>query len=163
MDHAGWVEENNAAGKRLAGAADRRRAKDGRGYLAAPETLNPFQRRAINILGIVGCGIYNAPISWETVYWLDNMIAVAWRRDLSTFDFSELTQLVFLSHDARIRVCISPKSCGHIEITMSPRHEGGSMSRHHPNLDEAVAAFRGWFKPDHPINYVAPASSEVPA
>lgn len=154
MDHAGWVQNNNDAGKKLHRTKrDARKALEYKGYLAAPDELNDFQRRAFDILGIVGGGIYNAPISWETVYWAPNTIAVNWSNGLATFDFSQLTKLVFLCHEARIRADISPKGFRHVEITLSQRSHEGSISLRHPDLDEAVSDFRGYFPTTHSINY----------
>ena len=159
MDHAGWVQRNNEAGKKLHRTArDVRKAAEYKGYLAAPDELNDFQRRAFDILGIVGNGIYNAPISWETVYWEPRCIAVNWRNSMSTFDFSQLTKLVFLCHEARIRADISPKGFRHVEIMLSERSHEGSMSARHPDLAEAVADFRGYFPTEHSINYASGVS-----
>jgi hypothetical protein len=164
MDHAGWVERNNAAGRTIHNTQrDKRNAAEHKGYLAAPEHLTPFQRRAFDILGIVGGGIYNAPIAWEGVYWDARMISVPWRNGLGTFDFSGLTRLVFLCHEARIRAEISAKARQYIEIHLSERRHDGGMSRSHPNLDEAVAAFRAEFPADHSIVYRAAPASEAAA
>lgn len=107
----------------------------------------------MDILGIVGNGIYNAPISWDTVFWRSRMVAVTWRNSLATFDFTALTRFVFLCHEARIRGEISSKGFRHIEIHLSERVAAGSIGNRHPNLDEAVAAFRQEFPADHSINY----------
>lgn len=161
MDHAGWVERNISAGKKLHQTArDKRKAAEHKGWLAAPDELNPFQRRAFDILGIVGNGIYNAPISWETVYWDQRMIAVSWRNSLATFDFTGLTKLVFLCHEARIRGEISANGFKHVEITLSERVADGSMSIRHPGLQEAVNAWREDFGADHPICRYPSVSSQ---
>lgn len=154
MDHAGWVERNMEAGKKLHRTArDVRKAAEHKGYLAAPDELNPFQRRAFDILGIVGNGIYNAPIAWESVYWMPRMISVSWRHSLATWDFTQLTRLVFLCHEARIRADIAPKGFREIEITLSERSHEGAMNWRHPDLDEAVEDFRRYLPADHPIRY----------
>ncbi len=157
MDHAGWVERNIAASKKQkATARDKRNAAEHKGWYAAPDELNPFQRRAIDILGIIGNGIYNAPISWDTVYWDKRLIAVSWTHRLGTFDFTALTSLVFLCHEARIRGEVSPKGFQHIEIMLSERSDAGGNSQRHPNLDEAIEDFRARFPAGHSISY-APA------
>lgn len=159
MDHAGWVERNIAAGKTLHRTArDKRNATENKGWLAAPNELNQFQRRAFNILGIVGNGIYNAPITWDSIYWHPRMVAVTWRNNLGTFDFTGLTKFVFLCHEARIRGEISPKGFRHVEIHLSERLHDGGMGSRHPNLDEAIASFRSEFPRDHSLNYVVPPS-----
>lgn len=159
MDHAAWVQSNNAAGKRLATKSDQRRAQEhGKGPAAAPDELNDFQKRAFNILGIVGNGIYNAPIDWKTVYWRPNTIICSWYKGLGTFDFSELSRFVFLCHEARIRGYIGPLSHRNLEICMSERVAEGDMSARHPNLQEALCAWRSEFPADHVIAYRAPAA-----
>lgn len=161
MDHAGWVERNIAASKsREPNAREKRAASDNKGWFGAPDQLNTFQYRALGILGIVGNGIYNAPISWDGVHWTPRMIAVNWRNSLGTFDFTSLTRFVFLCHEARIRGEISPKGFRHVEIMLSQRTHGGAMHARHPNLDEAVTAFRAEFSRSHSINY-APISTTI--
>lgn len=154
MDHATWVERNIAPGKKQNQTArDRRKAAENKGWLAAPDKLNAFQRRAFDILGIIGNGIYNAPISWDTVYWAPRAVSVNWHDSLATWDFAALTRLVFLCHEARIRADISPKGFRHVEIMLSERSHEGAMSWRHPDLDEAVKDFRGYLGADHPIKY----------
>jgi hypothetical protein len=155
MDHATWAQRNLEAAKRIhTTARDRRRAEEGRGWIAAPAVLTPFQRRAFTILGIVGNGIYNAPIEWDTIYWGHGraFISLSWRNSLSTFDFSALTSFVFMCHEARIRGEIRPKM-RYLEITMSERKADGSISHRHPNLEEAVAQFRQEMGDSHSIKY----------
>lgn len=165
MDHARWVASNIAASKsRAPTAREKRYAAGHKGWFAAPDELNSFQRRALDILGIVGNGIYNAPISWETAYWHPRMIAVSWRNPLATFDFTALTRFVFLCHEARIRGEISSKGFRYLEIHLSQCVDVGSIGRRHPNLDEEVAAFRQEFPADHSINYrKAPAVASLEA
>lgn len=154
MDHAGWVTSSIRAGKRLATKADHRRAKEhSKGWVAAPDELTDFQTRAFNVLGIVGGGIYNAPIAWNTVYWQPRTIIVGWWKGLGTFDFSELTRFVFLCHEARIRGYIGPLAHRYLEIHLSERTAEGGISQRHPGLQEAVNAWREDFPADHSIVY----------
>lgn len=157
MDHAGWVERKASAAKSMM----KRRPSPAatKGWGAAPETLSGFQAKVMDILGMVGSGIYNAPIAWNGVQWKGwgGGIAVPWRHDLSTFDFANLTRLVFLGHEARIRVEIRPHAPGHLLLCFWPRTDTGRSSQRHPNLDEAVAEFRKYLPADHRILYRAPA------
>lgn len=154
MDHAGWVESNIAASKRQKPTArDRRYAAEHRGWHAAPDKLNPFQRRAFDILGIVGGGIYNAPIGWESLVWHPKFIICSWRNTLGTFDFSNLTSFVFLCHEARIRGHIGWSGPRLLEVALHERAAIGPIRLRHPNLDEAISEFRSWFGAKHPINY----------
>lgn len=152
MDHAEWVEENNAAGNRI--------YRNRKGYLPKPETLTPFQKRVMDILGMVCGGIYNAPISWDKVEWnTGGGMFVTLRDDgFSTFDFYRLTALVFLCHEARIRCEISAKTRGYFELGFWQRSHEGGFSGRHPNLAEAVEAFRAYLPADHSIIYAPPAA-----
>lgn len=156
MDHAGWVEENNKASNQINA---KRRA-----WKPVPEKLNRFQAKVMDILGMVGGGIYNAPINWDKVGWSVGGCGmfVPWRDgQMATFDFYALTNLVLLCHEARIRCEMRAKASGHFELTFFQRsHEGGIAGRH-PNIDEAVAAFREYLPADHPIIYRAGDAQEV--
>lgn len=153
MDHAGWVERNAAAAK----SRSPKNLRPGRecGWDAAPETLSPFQARVFDILGIVGGGIYNAPIGWDRVNWrgYGKGLAVVWRGSLSTFDFMQLTRPVFLCHEARIRCEIEVANFGALRLVFFPRVDVGGMGERHPSLDEAVAEFRRYLPADHRIFY----------
>jgi len=147
MDHGGWVESNNAAGNKI--------YTNRKGYKPRPETLSPFQTRVMDILGMTFGGIYNAPISWDKVEWnLGGGVFVTVRDShFSTFDFYRMTALVFLCHEARIRCEVSAKTRGYFELGFWQRQHEGGMGRRHPNLDEAVAAFREYLPADHTIIY----------
>ncbi|MGU9981541.1 hypothetical protein ACJ4V0_16010 [Phreatobacter sp. HK31-P] len=156
MDHVDWMECNIAAAKRRKPTAlQTRRANEARGWLAAPDVLNPFQRRAITLIGVIGNGIYNAPVDWETVVWRKTYMVLQWRNPLATFDFNQLTVAVMMAHDAAIRLAVAPKMrC--LEITLhqrEPRTETSRMSQGHPTLAEAVADHQSRFPAGHPIHY----------
>ena len=155
MDHAGWVQENIGYKKRWKPTpAEAKAAKAGRGWHGAPDVLNPFQRRVFNILGVVGGGIYNAPIHWGSVEWRSNFLVVNWPYELATRDFRGLTDLVFLAHDAGIRVAISP-NYWKLQLIFHSRErppEGGSVCKGHPTLATAVSDHRKRFPDDHPIH-----------
>ena len=154
MDHAEWVERNNAAGKRLSVKRKQTTDRYGNkiGYSGAPDTLSPFQRRAMDVLGIVGRGIYNAPIAWKSVDWNSGGgMSVVWNGSLATWDFSNLTLLVFLCHEGRIRCQIESAGPGRLRLSLHPRHRHGGMVRNHPDLQKAVDDFRKYFPADHRI------------
>lgn len=154
MDHAGWVESQIAAMKRYKMTKrDRDAAAEHKGWHAAPDKLNDFQRRSFNILGIVGNGIYNAPIAWGGVVWAPWYLIVPWRHNMATWDFQQLTSFVFLCHDARIRGDISPGGPRLLSIALHQRTAAGGIATRHPNLAEAVEAHRQAIRLDHPIMY----------
>lgn len=153
MDHAKWVEQNNQAANQIYGKR--------KSYKPAPEKLSAFQAKVMDICGMVGGGIYNAPINWNKVSWGtgNNHIGmfVPWRDGrMATFDFYPLTMLVLLCHEARIRCEICAKAAGHFELSFFQRSHEGGMSSRHPSIDEAVAAFREYLPDDHRIRYHAP-------
>lgn len=166
MDHAGWVQRQIDAYRTIPirYAADKKRAAQGKGWYAAPEKLTEFHTRVFDILGIVGGGIYNAPISWDTVEWrLRNAIAVTWSRDLSTFGFASLTYLVVLCHEARIRCNIEASSRGYFSLFLSQRQPAGGFSDRHPNIAEATAYILEAIGPDHRIIYREPVAAQEAA
>lgn len=144
MDHAAWVQMSNAAIN-----------KQGRKSAGLPEVLTDFQAKVCDILGMVFGGVYNAPINWQKVEWNygRGVSVVAHSPQLATFDFGRLTSLVFLCHEARIRCEIDPAGPRGMRLSFWPRIGTGGMGERHPNLDEAVAAFRGYLPTDHRILY----------
>lgn len=150
MDHADWVERNIAAHKSILSRKPRKDCR--KGWSGAPDKLNPFQRTCMHILGIVGGGIYNAPISWETIEWGgDRWLRVAWRSELSTFDGAELSKLVFLAHECRIRVSVGAANFRHVEIMLHRRAASGGISERHPDMDQILITMRGYIPHDAPV------------
>ena len=68
--------------------------------------------------------------------------------DLSTWDFNDLTRLVFLAHDSCVRVSIIPSGSRVVKIAIWQR-EGreGRMSRRHPTIEQAEKSWRA----NHPL------------
>lgn len=169
MDHAKWAEDDIRAMKRRLSEPHplKRRPDLTKGYRAAPDELSPFQKTVFNIVGMVGGGIYNAPISWDAIRWKGwgHGIAIPWQRghDLSTFDFNGLTKLVFLCHEARIRCEIRSNGFQGLLLCFWPRKAEGCIATRHPNLEEAVTSFREYLGDDHPIVYRESAKDEVAA
>lgn len=146
MDHAKWVEDQNRALNRMA-------AKK-RNWAPLPEQLTDFQARVMDIVGMVGCGIYNSPIcSVDKIDWKYgfNGVSLTWHRDMATFDFDQLTRLVFLCHEARIRCSVEAVAPRLMRLSFWQRVASGDMAVRHSNLDEAVAAFREYLPLDHRI------------
>lgn len=132
FDNAGWVEKH------------------------LKRTLTPFQRRVADIVGIIGANAYNAPVKWENVKWEYGFagVSLVWGNGhLSTFDFQPLTTLVFLCHDARIRLQIEPAGPRGLRLCFWQRKAQGGISKWHPDLDEAVASHREFVPHTHPLLY----------
>lgn len=148
MDHAGWVQRNAEAARRMTKLG----RNTNKGWHGTPDQLTAFQAQAMDILGIAMGGIYNAPILWDSVEWNDNRLAVPVSgTGFSTHDRNDLTLLVLLCHEARIRLHIAPHGPRMLCLRMWQR-EGTSM-KSHPNVEEAVASLRAYVASDHPTIY----------
>jgi hypothetical protein len=146
MDHAKWMETQNRA--------INRRDRGRKNFRQQPEELTDFQKRVVDIIGMVGGGIYNAPIGlkvdWE---YGGNGVSFIWHRELATFDFDQLTRLVFLCHEARIRCEVTSGGPRMMRLAFWQRKPEGDIAVRHPNLDEAVSAFREYLPEGHRIVY----------
>lgn len=157
MDHAAWLESHNNA-TNAQNARSRKKWKPE----PLPETLSDFQRRVADILGMTGGGIYNAPISYDTIRWRHgwNGVSVTWLGYMATFDRGDLTMLVLLCHEARIRLEISPAGPHRLRLSFWQRKGDGGNSQRHPSIDEAVASFREYLPEGHRVRYRALAVIE---
>lgn len=61
---------------------------------------------------------------------------------LATWDFQDLTRLVFLAHDFCIRVEITPAGPKGVWLWFHWRKREGDMAERHPTLEQAVQSFR---------------------
>lgn len=62
---------------------------------------------------------------------------------LSTTDFDELTRLVFLAHDRRIRVSVLPSAPRRLRLVAHQRPlREGNMAARHPTIETALAQHR---------------------
>lgn len=64
------------------------------------------------------------------------------RGDMATYDFSNLTRLVFMAHDKCIRVSVEAIRNGIIRIAIWKRDREGSIDQRHPTLEQAIETFR---------------------
>lgn len=153
MDHAGWMQSQHDCEHDYT----KRNGKARPAGQNIPDKLNEFQQKVCDIIGIVGGGIYNAPCNTSKINWKFgfNGVSVLWERELATWDFNALTNLVFLCHAARIRCSISP-SMRNLRISFWQRTEEGDVARRHPDLAEAVEQFQALLPTDHRIRYRTP-------
>lgn len=163
IDHAAWVENNNAARRSTCKKSKPTAYGEARGHHAAPKKLNRFQARVMDICGMVFSGIYNAPISWNTTRWNDTSVSLPLAHmDFSTHDFGALMRLVLLCAEARIRASISPHGRGLMLSFHQRSHDGGNSDRH-PNIDEAVEGFRTYLPEGHRVTYRPDLDDPLPA
>jgi hypothetical protein len=77
---------------------------------------------------------------------------VLWGRGcLCTWAFCNLTPLVFLCHDARIRLEISPASPDKLRLVFFQRQAAGKIMQRHPDMTEALADHLRWIPDGHPL------------
>jgi hypothetical protein len=132
FDHAGW----------LAGALGR-----------PVDELTPLARKVAIIIGIAGGGIYNAPCGPTRMKWDGPWIEANWYGDLSTFDYSALTVMVLLCHEARVRLSIKASGPRRIKLIFSERRDcAEDTSAHHPSIDDVIVDMLESIGRDHPIH-----------
>ena len=110
-------------------------------------TLSSLGRKVADLLGDWQRGIYHLDqkelfrADWENTFCVYVSMHCS---SMATFDFDDLTRLVFLAHDMALRVQIEPSTHHHMRILFHERTHGGSETgiRWHPTLEEAVRLFR---------------------
>lgn len=61
---------------------------------------------------------------------------------LSTFDFDNMTRLVFLAHERCIRVQVDQGGPGRLRIAVWKRIDEGQSYERHPTIEQALEKFR---------------------
>lgn len=106
--------------------------------------LSPIGIVAADILGQVWRGIYHLDdaVLHKRVKWHDkNYIRVViGHRDLSTYDFNKLTELVLIAHAMAVRVSVEPVSNGYFALSFSQRKRNGAMHERHHDIQQAIEA-----------------------
>ncbi len=109
-----------------------------------PIALSELGALVADILGFVYRGVYHISddVLRPSVKWDDDyVIQVKLYRDLATWDRNDLTELVILCHDCRVRLSlgIAPRM---IELTFDARSSEGGISQGHPTIEEAIESVR---------------------
>lgn len=107
------------------------------------KTVSDLGKDVADLLGELFYGIYHiseevAKADFSNDYWIEVLIY----KSLATFDFNDLTRLVFLAHHMAIRVDVGAARNGILKLMFHRRERDGGMSRRHPTLDEAVCSFK---------------------
>lgn len=109
--------------------------------------LSDLGRDVADLLGELYWGIYHLePGALSRADWsaTENIfLVISHRADWSTFDFDNLTRLVFLAHHMAIRVELEPVAPKCMRVRFSRRQRSGATSERHPDLEEAIDTFRG--------------------
>ena len=126
-------------------------------WVQALDKTNPMSelgKTVANILGYVGCGIYNCPISHERIDWTDEYcIVVNWSNSLSNWDFDNLTRLVLECHERLIRIELTASAPRRIRMTFHQRKSRiGNMSDKMPTIEEMILRRKIVFGEKEPTN-----------
>lgn len=73
--------------------------------------------------------------------WSGDHVTFLMYGSVATFDFDQLTRLVFLAHDHAIRVEVQP-AMRYLRILLHPRVREGTWDTRHPTLEATVAKWR---------------------
>ncbi|MCD8352561.1 MAG: hypothetical protein LUC93_18315 [Planctomycetaceae bacterium] len=111
-----------------------------------------FHKKALAILNYALTGILTTDnFSWDKTDWdwdtgVKFVVAPYWG-GLSSYDFAELTRLVFAAHEYGIRVQILPYSQKSLAISMHKRDRGTEPCKRHPTLDQSIGDWKGRLSP----------------
>lgn len=99
--------------------------------------------KVATILDRVFDGWYHIDDAFNKAKWENpSYVEIRLRRELSTWDFNLLTQLVVLCHDEAIRLEISPCSNTSLKLLFHERQREGRMYERHPTIEDAIAMIR---------------------
>lgn len=130
------------AEERTSGTVAQPEAVQGRSTVGASEELT--EAEALSFFAEIYLGKHHIPselrrdgrLTWSVCHWLGGA-------GLSTFDYDELTRMVFLAHDRCVRLAIVPSGPKRVRIQITKRSRGRShIAADHPTLEEAVEKWR---------------------
>ena len=109
--------------------------------------LSDLGKDVADLLGDWQRGIYHLnytelyKVQWENKLWMEITI---YSPRMSTFDFDDLTRLVFLAHERAIRIELEPATHHYMKLIFHKRTHGPKDGDilHHPSLEEAVNLFK---------------------
>lgn len=109
------------------------------------KNISPLGKSVADLLGELFAGIYHIDTSrLRAVDWSNNdyILISLYVSGFSTFDYDNLTRLVFLAHHLAIRVEVRPCNFQYLRLLFHQRNRSGNYFLHHPTLDQAVANFK---------------------
>lgn len=139
---AGWLKQNLDAINKREAAKKPRKVKGKVREPKPPRLLSEFGARVANILGFVYRGIYH--IETDNTDWGDDSrVEITLHYRLSTYDSYELTELVVLCHDQKIRLELEAGGPRRIKLCFSPRSSrDGDIYDRHPTIEAAIERIR---------------------
>lgn len=107
--------------------------------------ISPLGEKVAAIMGIWRGGLHHFPlhdkgiakVRWDNRDCLEVVIDFT----LDTYDFDEMTKLVFLCHDFCVRAEVTPKM-NRMSVLFMRRDRKPSIDRYHPRLEDALARYR---------------------
>ncbi len=110
--------------------------------------MSPLGRRVADLLGQLFAGMYHlqSNITSKPDWSNERCIAVSVPiHNMGTYDFSGLTMLVVLCHDAAIRCELQASAFGYVKLCFSQRQRYGGCTERHPTMEQATAKIREKF------------------
>lgn len=105
--------------------------------------ISPLGLKVADLLGQVFRGLYHIADAVRRTDWTQSgYIKLTIRRSLSTFDSSDLTELVVLAHDMNIRIEISGRSKGMLELSFMDAADMTRLIAKQPNMESQMARIR---------------------
>lgn len=108
-------------------------------------------------------GLHNWPtrrslkrVDWTNAHYME----IVYGGPLSTFDFDNLTRLVFLAHDHALRVELSGAAPGAIRLRFHQRRREGEIFERHPTIGRALKAWRRTH-PDTTYTQAEPDAADI--
>jgi hypothetical protein len=107
--------------------------------------MSPFGEAVASLLGDVFLGIYHLKdkdlkkVEWENTSYIKFILH---HYDLSTYNPDHLTRLVVLCHDRAIKLSISARSPGRLELFFRRRGREGDWTQIHPTMEDAIHKIR---------------------
>lgn len=125
----------------------------------------PTDERTLRAL-LLACrwlhGLHHMPDTVRAVPGCGGIELVLYRgKTIDTFDFDEMTRLVFLAHDCCVRADIGTSGM-HLCVSLYPRDSrDGYMYERHPTLERAVTGWRSLNPKDSEYTPAAPPAVEA--
>lgn len=101
----------------------------------------PLRERAEYVLSRTFRGLHH--IDAHRIKWQGSSCVYNAMDGISTFDYDELTRLVYFAHEACIRVAICASGPRMIKLRISPRYSrDGGINERHPTIEQAIKTMR---------------------
>lgn len=107
------------------------------------EHISPLGEDVARLLNDLYVGIYHIHPEVTRVDWAEkHHIEIILRGCWATYDFDNLTRLVFLAHDYGLRVQLDARAPGYVRLMFHRRTRDGGYSERHPSIEAALADWR---------------------